>query len=609
MKSKIKKCMPHPNKFWVWTWLFLINFVSVGHVGYSQSKSLFDYNTNVRLNQEQQHFADAWIKKDWAKSFRYITIDPQSFKSDIVSINLPDRGIVSASKKEVIEHSGGLYSWKGKFAEGLGNADFVVHDDMITARISSMDFVYLVYPITGGLHVLIECSGANMPKDESEEGYQSMIEQGVKSAKENELDRKDPETGLKGSSRLLGGDCKVRVIVMYTNTTAANMADPIGFINSCIDATNTAYDNSSVNFNVELAVAKKVAYTESLNSTTDVTRYRNIGDGYLDEVHDLRTYFDADLCLLITENVQSGICGEAYTVANSPYGDAFCVVTRGCSVGNLSFPHELGHLYGCRHDPYVDNTNTPYDYGHVYVFFPVRWRTVMAYNNYCSDNGAGCTRIQYFSNPSVNYSGNATGVSNANDNESALEVSRANISSLETTLSGKVFPNAYTFASGEQSDVIATSTIINNSTFVFNSGSSGTWRSGGSMTMSTGFWAKAGSKFRAFNDYCTALRPSNDQVVANANKSTTTIDEAVKLQLYPNPFTSNFDVIVKSTEEANVHIRIYNTIGIKVSEKAGIVISKGTNKISFEGTKLQKGVYMVEIYVNGEKTVKKIVKL
>ncbi len=608
MKSKIKKCMAHPNKFWVWTWLFLINFVSVGQVGFSQSKSLFDYNTNVRLNQEQQHFADAWIKKDWAKSYKYITIDPNSFKADVVNINLPEKASLQADKVELIEHSGNLYSWKGKFAEGFGNADFVVHDEMITARISSLEYVYLIYPITGGLHVLIECSGANMPKDESAEGYQSMIEQGVKSAKENELVRQDPETGLKGSSRLLGGDCKVRVIVMYTNTTAANMADPIGFINSCIDATNTAYDNSSVNFNVELAVAKKVAYTESLNSTTDKTRYRTVGDGYIDEVHDLRTYFDADMCVLITENLQSGICGEAYTVANSPYADAFCVVTRGCSVGNLSFPHELGHLYGCRHDPYVDNTNTPYAYGHGYVYFTGRWRTVMAYNDYCSDNGANCTRIQYFSNPAINYSGHATGVSNANDNESALEASRANISSLEITTTNKSFINAYTFASGEQSDVIASSSVTNSNTFIFNSGSSGTWRSGGSMTMTTGFWAKAGSKFRAFNDNCTALRPTNEQAVVAAKKAMQN-DEAVSLQLFPNPFTSNFDVILKSSEEANVRISLYNTIGMKISERAGLIISKGTNKVSFDGSKLQKGVYMVEIYVNGEKTVKKIVKM
>lgn len=608
MKSKIRKGLPLPKKYLGWSLLFLISFVSFGQVAYGQSKSLFSYNINARLNEKQQHFADAWIKKDWAKSYKYITIDPNSFKADVVNINLPEKASIQADKVELIEHSGDLYSWKGKFGESLGNADFVVHDDMITARISSADFVYLIYPISGGLHVLIECSGPNMPQDESAEGYQSMIEQGVKSAAQNEAARQDPETGLKGSARLLGGDCKVRIIVMYTNTTAANMADPIGFINSCIDATNTAYNNSGINFNVELAVAKKVAYTESLNSSTDKTRFRNTSDGFIDEVHDLRAYFDADMCVLITENLQSNVCGEAYTVANSPYADAFCVVTRGCSVGNLSFPHELGHLYGCRHDTYVDNSTTPYAYGHGYVYFTGRWRTVMAYNNFCSDNGANCTRLQYFSNPAVNYLGNATGVSGISDNESATEASRANISSLEATTINKVFPNAYTFNSGEQSDVIAISSVTNSTTFVFNSGSSGTWRSGGSMTMSTGFWAKAGAKFRAFNDNCTALRPTNEQAVV-AGKKVNPNDESASLQLFPNPFTSNFDVILKSSEEANVRISLYNTIGMKISEKAGLNISKGTNKVSFDGSKLQKGVYMVEVYVKDQKMVRKIVKM
>ncbi len=35
----------------------------------------------------------------------------------------------------------------------------------------------------------------------------------------------------------------------------------------------------------------------------------------------------------------------------------------------------------------------------------------MAYNNQCSDNGYDCTRIPYWSNPSVNYQGNPTGIS------------------------------------------------------------------------------------------------------------------------------------------------------------------------------------------------------
>ena len=577
-----------------------------------QSQQLFQYVDKPQLTEKQQHFADAWIKYEWVRSYKYITIDTKSFKGDFLSANLPENNNIQIEKKEVTERSGGLYSWKGSFQKQEGNADFVVHNDMITARIANFKYVYLIYPLTNGLHVLLECDNDNMPLDESLSGYKQMLEQGAKTAAEKEARHLDLEAPQNGSKSVLAGDCKVRILVMYDDAAASNMADPIGFVNSCIDITNTAYNNSSLSFNVELAVATQETYAGALNSSVDKVRFHDNGDGYLDNVFDLRSYFDADMCILILENLQSGICGEAYTVANSNYTDPFCVVTRGCSVGNLSFPHELGHLYGCRHDPYVDNTSTPYAYGHGYAYLPSRWRTVMAYNNICTATapGTGCTRIPYFSNPSVNYNGNATGVAGTNNNKAALEASRANISSLETTLSNKVFVNAYAFASGEQSDIIATSSVTNSTTFAYNSGSSGTWRSGGSITMAPGFLAASGSSFRAFSDGCTALKPASVDNGIVAAKPTLPIEREEKIiEILPNPFVTNFIIAIHSMEDTKAHITIYNSIGIKMKTMERLNLNKGLNNITVDGSAFSKGIYMVEIRTGETKTVKKIMKM
>jgi hypothetical protein len=59
----------------------------------------------------------------------------------------------------------------------------------------------------------------------------------------------------------------------------------------------------------------------------------------------------------------------------------------------------------------VDPTNSPYAYGHGYVVPSNQWRTIMAYGDACGN----CTRIQYFSNPSISYQGAATGTSSTND--------------------------------------------------------------------------------------------------------------------------------------------------------------------------------------------------
>jgi hypothetical protein len=108
-------------------------------------------------------------------------------------------------------------------------------------------------------------------------------------------------------------------------------------------------------------------------------------------------------------------CGLASTIMATA-ATAFQVTDRSCATGYYSFGHEFGHLQGARHDTYVDTNNTPYSYGHGYVHTGStdynRWRTVMAYNNKCSDLGYNCTRIQWWSNPSKTYHGAATGISN-----------------------------------------------------------------------------------------------------------------------------------------------------------------------------------------------------
>lgn len=572
----------------------------------AQSRQLFNYEQHPILNAQQQHYADAWTKYDWVQSYKFVTINSKSFNGNFLAVNLPGNVTINVEKNELIEHSNEMISWKGTFQNPLtGNADFVIHNDMITARISCANFVYLVYPITDNMHVLIACNGARMPQDESEEGYKNMLEQGIKSAQHLNDARINPETGAPQPPSILSGDCKVRILVAYTATTHANLPDPIAFVQSCIDATNTAYNNSLVNFNVELAVAIEEVYPESLNSATDKVRFHDTADGYMDDVHDYRTYFDADMCILITENLQAGICGEAYTVANSTYTDPFCVVTRGCAVGNLSFPHELGHLYGCRHDTYVDATTTPYAYGHGYVYLAGQWRTVMAYNNYCSDNGSNCTRLQYFSNPGVIYSGHVMGTSTTNDNESALESSRANISSLETTLSAKVFVNNYYFSSGEFSDVIATTSVTNNNTdFYFYSGSKGTWRTGSYCDLKPGFTALAGCNFTAYIDQCTALRPTADNtVVAPTPPSNSINDEA---QVQPNPFNDQFDLVYNLGATGNVKIQLFDMTGKKVRDLFDENLSQtGPYKFTFNVADLQTGIYMCVINsASGIKTIR-----
>ncbi|MFD3944904.1 zinc-dependent metalloprotease family protein [Streptomyces sp. NPDC058579] len=75
--------------------------------------------------------------------------------------------------------------------------------------------------------------------------------------------------------------------------------------------------------------------------------------------------------------------------------------------------HEFGHLLGLEHDGYADGDHDPGDgYLHArgYVAPSLKWRDIMAYENKCTDAGAECPVIPYFSNPRLTYQGEPLGV-------------------------------------------------------------------------------------------------------------------------------------------------------------------------------------------------------
>lgn len=222
----------------------------------------------------------------------------------------------------------------------------------------------------------------------------------------------------------------IDVMVVYNQAARAGSGSTEAInieIDLAVTETNQGYINSGVNQRLNLVHTAEVAYVESGSIYTDRNNLSGTSDGNMDEVHALRDTYAADLVVLITEG-GGGYCGVAYimtTVTTSFENYGFCVVKRSCATGYYSFGHELGHIMSARHDYYVDpSTNSPYTYNHGFVNVPDQWRTIMAYNNDCSDSGSYCTRIDYWSNPDVSYGGDAMGVAegspNAADNRKTL---------------------------------------------------------------------------------------------------------------------------------------------------------------------------------------------
>ncbi|WP_163831006.1 M12 family metallo-peptidase [Spartinivicinus ruber] len=194
---------------------------------------------------------------------------------------------------------------------------------------------------------------------------------------------------------------EVTVMVAYTQR-AIDDNDGIegvnGLIQKAVEESNQSYQNSNIPIDLSLVYTVKTDYSESFfDIYTDVERLKDKEDGHMDELHQIRNRYKADITILLTGTGMA--CGVAHSIMADP-STAFALVKDSCATGYYSFAHEIGHLQGARHIITQDDSQDPFTYGHGHCN-PVAdtWRTVMAYN--C--DVSGLTRIPFWSTPWVNY--------------------------------------------------------------------------------------------------------------------------------------------------------------------------------------------------------------
>ena len=185
--------------------------------------------------------------------------------------------------------------------------------------------------------------------------------------------------------------------------------------------TNAAYRASGVNQRINLVALQETAYTQA-DQFTDLHRLEVRDDGYMDEVHAIRDNVAADAVVLVRHGVGGGVANLMTRVATSFARRAFSVVDN--RSGGLVLAHELGHNMGLHHDRYsVCNGGScqpaAFQYGYGYVnqqglsteaTNDDRWRTIMAYDDQCTDKGHDCSRVGRFSNPEQTLRGDSLGV-------------------------------------------------------------------------------------------------------------------------------------------------------------------------------------------------------
>jgi hypothetical protein len=313
--------------------------------------------------------------------------------------------------------------------------------------------------------------------------------------------------------------------------------------------------------------------------------------------------------VLIGRYTSGGLCGKAEEIG-ADESEAFCVVDANCAISNLSFPHEIGHLQGARHDLYVDGTDSPFDFGHGYVYMPGEWRTVMAYNDECDDNGIYCDRLPYFSTPLVNDPTDNVAMGTAADQDNARVLNETtdevrlfrtqpdNLSLTNEMLSGDLL-----------ADLTATTSITAENNYFVLPTADVRLRAGERIHLRPGFAARAGARFVASIEIVEACGKSS-RPAETRQAEVSDFEASTTLSVSPNPFAEQLNVQVNLAEEGPISLSLLDARGGLVYRwPTGQVLSPGRHLYFGNQNDLAPGLYLVELQTISGRYLNKVIKL
>jgi len=556
---------------------------------YEKYKTLHSYESIQKVNIDLNVLASSFV------------VDCQIFQNKIhfSSINKMIRDVNN-------------YTWFGSNEDDKSTITLIVQDQHIEGFISTNESVFKIETIDQNFF-LIKLNQEEFNKTDCGSFFKS---QNNNDEEINNIYHK-PKTN--NNKTIEDFKCKLRVLVLYTPNANANTSNMQAMVQLSIDQMNQTFINSFVNVEVELAHLQQTEYFESnVNPTSssshdnDLTRFTLNGDGYMDEVHSLRSQYSADICVLICDIPQTlNIAGVARSIKSSSQ-NAFCLVDYFYSYMAMTFAHEIGHIIGCRHNESSDGNNTPYSYGHGFtVDNPSEgsWRTIMGTNYSCNN----CPRNPFWSNPNVWTPFGYAGTISTNNNARVINENIDNVLSFRPS-NGHIFVDQIKANSSMGSSIYNSNKLTTQGDLIVPSNQSIAFYAGFEIEILPGFETEIGSQFVAEivdncgipdnlgSDY--GLSPDNVYLENMSVINYYSQSQEFKthfMEVYPNPVNDVLNINLVLTENVSeIKVKIKDINGkIIQSVEDNLIIDKNVS-YSISTVKLLEGFYFVSLYINNK---------
>ena len=338
--------------------------------------------------------------------------------------------IASFGNLEIEQRTVHDYSVYGRSESATSDVSLVVVDQDVIGTVRHGSEVYEVRPLGDGLTAVYLRDTSRWPGPECgviDQPFPASLQQRRKDS-DTTTDATEPVPSSRetpASPAAADSGEEVNVLVAYTASARSGAGNIDALIRNFLDDTNRIYANSLIRPRIRLVHSYQTEYVQDDDMTIDLQRLRAPNDGFMDDVHDRRNQYGADLVGLLVGR-RSNWCGYA-KLYSGHQSNGFSVTSQTC--GSYTFAHEIGHNQGAHHDPDTD-TNERFPYGHGLCNNRDNWRTVMSYNF----NQSCRPSAPHFSNPNVSYRGVPTGDESTRNNVRVLNETAHHVANFRKAL-------------------------------------------------------------------------------------------------------------------------------------------------------------------------------